>query len=177
MAPRNKLKGRNKRGHFAKGNTVAKGNGGSLGKIGPNYRHGVRNPADRIRRDVKIHGERGVALDTILNGEQEFSRRLNEFRTHMIASLGGIKALSPMALEVLNLVITDKLILNSGDAWLRDPEHKLIDPKSQSYRALVLQRDKLATGFIYRLKALKEMCQQQTPEDDDLEAVLRGEEP
>ena len=170
---RDKLKGRNKRGHFAKGNTLAKGNGGSLGKIGPNYRHGLRNPAHRIQRDVRLHGERGMALDTALNSPDPFSQRLNAWRTSYIASCGGIQRFSLVALEALNLVVTDKLILNSVDQWLRTHQDP-INEKTQVIRDVVMQRDRLANSFLARLKTVQELVRQTIPEDDDVEAALRG---
>ncbi len=114
-----------------------------------------------------------MALDAALNSPDPFSQRLNAWRTSYIASCGGIQRFSLVALEALNLVVTDKLILNSVDQWLRTHQDP-INEKTQVIRDVVMQRDRLANSFLARLKTVQELVRQTIPEDDDVEAALRS---
>ena len=100
---------RNPNGQFVRGNkaaTTSKQNHLTHGKAG----------ADRLERDVALHGSRSRALDKLLHGPQPWAQAIQQWREQLVQNCGGWEVMTPLAHEVLAMATVMKVIGDSiGD--------------------------------------------------------------
>ncbi len=131
--------------------------------------HGI-GPAERLLKEVQLHGSRSRALERLMNGDQPWSQALREWRQDLITSLGGSKSFTPDAWEVLSVVTIDKVINDSIAAYLMT--HPAVNRQKKKVFEIVMQRSKLEADYVSRLRTLRETIRTSSSEED-VEGVLR----
>jgi len=93
-------------------------------------------------------GSRGIDRRTTVG------RELPRWRLELIRDLGGPETLSTQRAALVDLVVREKLILDSIDAYLLELGGAIISRKRRSLLPVVRERAQLADSFTRRLVAL-----------------------
>lgn len=96
---------------------------------------------------VKELGERCIGPDSGVG------RALAQWRSELLADLGGIEAVSTQELSLVELAVRSKLMLDSIDAWLLS-QTCLINRRKRALLPVVVQRTQLADALARYLAAL-----------------------
>lgn len=121
--------------------------------LGNNTQAGIAQ-AERLLHDLRLHGSRSRALDTITSGDQLWNQRVREWRDSLMADLGGVAAFSVEAHEILARVVVNKIILDSLDAFALT--HSAINKLKLRTYPWVTERDRLTSSYVALLKTLRE---------------------
>ncbi len=106
-------------------------------------KHGLR----RLKAAVKALGSRAI------DGRTTLGKALGQWRTELIADLGGPDAVSVQEQAIVDLAVKTKLLLDSIDAWLL-VQPSLIDKRRRGVLPVVLQRQHLADALARYLAQL-----------------------
>jgi hypothetical protein len=79
-----------------------------------------------------------------IDGRTTLSRRLAAFRASLVADLGGADAVSVQQSVLIDLAVTNKLLLDSLDGWLLQQD-SLVNQRRRAVYPIVLQRKTVAT--------------------------------
>jgi hypothetical protein len=93
-----------------------------------------------LKRAIKTLGSRTIDRRTSVG------KALSQWRAELIADLGGLDAISTQQRAVVDLCCTNKLLLNSLDAWLLQ-QPSLVNHRKKSVLPVLLQRTQLAVGL------------------------------
>jgi hypothetical protein len=116
-----------------------------------------------LKKAVKGLGGRVIDQRTTLG------KALAQWRTELVADLGGPEAVSTQQHALIELAVRTKLLLDSIDAWLlRQPS--LVNAKRRTLLPVVLQRQQLADGLARYLGQLG--LQRQVKKASDLKSYL-----
>ena len=110
--------------------------------------------AERAIRDIKVHGNRSKALAAIMEGSEDWSLAVRQFRESLITSLGGMDMMNVEAMEILNVILIDKIINDSISSYLLS--NPSINRQKKRCFEIVVQRSKLAGDYVSRLRMLRE---------------------
>ena len=98
--------------------------------------HGIST----MKRAIKTLGSRTIDKRTSIG------KALTRWRAELIADLGGLGAISTQQRAVVDLCVTNKLLLDSLDAWLLQ-QKSLINHRKKSVLPVLLQRTQLADAL------------------------------
>jgi hypothetical protein len=159
---------RNTNGRFVRGNKAATASKQN------HLTHGLAG-ADRLAKDVALHGSRSRALDRLVSDNQAWATALREWRSTLIDSLGGSDAFTPEAHELLAMVMIGKIIVDSIGSYC--VKTNLVNKRSRKVYPVVEAWDRLATSQTNRLKLLRDMVTQaQREREPSLDDLLSGDE-
>lgn len=119
------------------------GNGSTKPRRRPHRRSGFY----ALKSTLKALGPR------VLDRRTALGKELGRWRDAIIADLGGPDALSTQQRALVDVLVRDKLLLDSIDAALL-AERSLVNGRKRAVYPVVLDRLKLADGFTRRLSAL-----------------------
>lgn len=126
--------------------------------------------ADRLERDVALHGSRSRALDRLVNGPQPWAEMIRQWREQTVQAYGGWDAMTPVTHEILSMATVMKVIVDSiGDyAAKTNP----INKRSRKLFPVIESLDRLMVSQANRLEKFATMMRQaqrnQEPSLDDL---------
>jgi hypothetical protein len=95
-----------------------------------------------LKRAAKDLGNRGL-----LDGRTRIGRALVEWRSQLVADLGGRDAISTQQAAVIDLAVKTKLLLDSVDAWLLTQPASLVDRRRRALIRVVRERQQLADAL------------------------------
>lgn len=81
-----------------------------------------------------------------IDGRTTLSRRLAAFRASLVADLGGADAVSVQQSVLIDLAVTNKLLLDSLDGWLLQQD-SLVNQRRRAVYPIVLQRQTVADSL------------------------------
>lgn len=81
-----------------------------------------------------------------IDGRTTLSRRLAAFRASLVADLGGADAVSVQQSVLIDLAVTNKLLLDSLDRWLLQQD-SLVNQRRRAVYPIVLQRQTVADSL------------------------------
>ncbi len=151
-------------GRFKKGNKAA-----VVSKMN-HLLHG-KAAADRLARDVRLHGRRSGALSLLLTGSQPWQEALHRWREEMVNGNGGWPSMTPLTHEILSMACVMKVVVDSiGDyATKTNPVNK----NTGMVRPIVESLDRLMESQVKRLEKLVAiMAQAKRNQDPSLEDLL-----
>ncbi len=131
--------------------------------------HGKKG-ADRLIKDVELHGRRSGALSRLLTGPQPWAQAVREWREQLVQGYGGWEAMTPVTHEILSMATIMKVIVDSiGDYTAKtNPVNK----RSRKLYPVVESLDRLMMSQTNRLEKFATMMRQaqrnQEPSLDDL---------
>ncbi len=102
----------------------------------PYAKHGL----DRLKTAVRLLGARTVDRRTAVG------KALAEWRSELIADLGGRDDISTQVAAVVELAVRNKLLLDSIDAWLLT-QRSLVDNRRRALLPVVKERQALADAL------------------------------
>lgn len=135
---------------------------------------GRSGPPGHRRREVHGLGTMRRALVELgsrafLDGRTRIAKALAAWRSDLVADLGGPEALSTQRALLVDLVVKQKLLVDSIDAWLLARSESLIDGE-KALLPVVRERQALADGLARYLAALG--LERREPEPRSLAAYL-----
>jgi hypothetical protein len=119
----------------------------STGPTKPRRRPHRRSGFYALKATIKTLGPR------VLDRRTALGKELARWRDAIIADLGGSDALSTQQRALVDVLVRDKLLLDSIDAALL-AERSLVNGRKRAVYPVVLDRLKLADGFARRLATL-----------------------
>lgn len=136
-----------------------------------------RKATRKRTRSYKKHGLTAAktALRTYgmrtLDGRTRAARELSEWRSSLIADLGGEQNVSAQQRAIIELCVHDVLLLGPLEAYLASMP-SIVNKQKRRVYDVVLQRNKLADGLAGRLKLLG--LEKHKPPAEDLSSYLEG---
>ncbi len=115
------------------------------------------DPAQRLLKDVTLHGSRSLALERLTNGDAVWAEQLREWKDQLVVSLGGWDVMSPECHEILGQLAISKVIVDSLAAYA--VANAPINKQKHKVFPWVTERDKLVASYINLLKTLRETVQ------------------
>jgi hypothetical protein len=114
---------------------------------------GVRDTAPltyiayKLKAAVKTLGSRAIDRRTVLG------RALTQWRAEIVQALGGLDAVSPQQLAIIDQATTTKLLLDSVNSWLVT-QPSLVNARKRSLIPVVQQRQQLADALVRYMSLL-----------------------
>ena len=127
--------------------------------------HGESHGLNLMKRAMKRLGSRAVDKRT------RVGRALAAWQADIVANLGGHEALSAQQLAVVELVVRQKLILDSIDAFIL-AQPSLVNRKRKSMLPIVRERQLIADGLSRYLGQLG--LERKTKDVEDAISIIRS---
>ena len=122
---------------------------GKPGRSGPpGHRRREVHGFSTLRRAVRELGDRAV------DGRTRVGRALLAWREDLVADLGGTDALSTQRALLVDVIVRQKLLLDSVDAWLLSRAESLVDDEKRALLPVLVQRQALADGLARYLSTI-----------------------
>jgi hypothetical protein len=100
-----------------------------------------------LRRAVQTLGARAIDEETAVG------RALAEWRSMLIADLGGADTVTTAQSQVVEIAARTKLLLDSIDAWLFQ-QPRLVNGRTRTCYPVVVQRQRIADALVNHLETL-----------------------
>ena len=160
-------------GQFAQGNSL----GSQAGKASKDnhLQHGKAG-ADRLAKDVRLHGRRSKALTQLLAEPQPWAEAVRTWREGLVNGYGGWSNMTPITHELLSMATIMKIITDSvGDYATRTYP---VNRKVSKLFPIVESLDKLLVSQANRLEKFAHlMCQSKQHQEPSLQDLLNEPEP
>lgn len=114
----------------------------------PGHRRRETHGLGTLRRTLSELGGRAI------DGRTRVGRALSAWRADLVADLGGAEALSTQRALLIDLVVRQRLLLYSVDAWIFSRASSLVDEEKRALLPVLVQRQALADGLARYLAAL-----------------------
>lgn len=100
-----------------------------------------------LRRAVATLGARAIDEQTA------WGRALTQWRTMLIADLGGADTVTTAQSQVIEVAARTKLLLDSIDGWLFE-QPRLVNGRTRTCYPVVIQRQRIADALVHHLETL-----------------------
>ena len=90
---------------------------------------------------------------TQIDGRTKVAKELNAFRRELIADLGGGASLSTQKLQIVDMAVRTKLLVDTIDNWLLS-QRSLVNNRNRSVYPVVMQRAQLVDSLARQLVLL-----------------------
>ncbi len=158
---------------FVQGTTL----GSEAGKASKDnhLQHGLAG-ADRLTKDVRLHGRRSKALTQLLAEPQPWAEAVRTWREGLVNGYGGWSNMTPITHELLSMATIMKIITDSvGDYTIRTYP---VNRKVSKLFPIVESLDKLLVSQANRLQLFaSRMCQSKQHQEPSLQDLLDEPEP